>query len=88
MSPSLPPMGFNTWNRYHCWIDESELKKTADLLVKLGLRAAGYTHLNIDDCWCGNFDINLDHFPHSFNLYTALHAPCAVICLVPMRIGC
>jgi len=35
--PLLPPMGFNTWNRYHCWIDE----KTADLLVKLGLRAAG-----------------------------------------------
>lgn len=46
-----PPMGFNSWNRWHCWVDEQQLKRTADLLVSLGLAAAGYTFLNVDDCW-------------------------------------
>ena len=44
-----PPMGFNTWNRWHCWVDELQLKRTADLLVSLGLAAAGYTFLNVDE---------------------------------------
>lgn len=44
-------MGFNTWNRWHCWVDEHKLRETADLMVKLGLQDAGYTYLNIDDCW-------------------------------------
>ena len=34
----------------------------------------------------GNFDIILDHLPRSFKLDNALHAPCAVIYLVPMFI--
>ena len=38
----LPPMGFNSWNRYHCWIDEEELKTIADNMVSLGLVDAGY----------------------------------------------
>ena len=46
-----PPMGFNTWNRWHCWVNEHKLKETADQLLALGLAAAGYTNLNIDDCW-------------------------------------
>jgi len=48
---SPPPMGFNTWNRWHCWVSESLLKKTVDLMESLGLIKAGYTFLNIDDCW-------------------------------------
>ena len=24
-----PPMGFNTWNRWHCWVDEHKLRQTA-----------------------------------------------------------
>ena len=46
-----PPMGFNSWNRWHCWVDEHKLKETADQLVALNLAKAGYTSLNIDDCW-------------------------------------
>ena len=36
----------------------------------------------------GNFDIILDHFPRSFQLCNALHAPRAVIHFVPMLIVC
>ena len=32
-------------------MDEFQLKRTADLLVSLGLAAAGYRYLNVDDCW-------------------------------------
>eukprot|EP01046_Picozoa_sp_COSAG06_P008721 COSAG06_NODE_443_length_15706_cov_348.207022_14_plen_50_part_00 len=40
--------GFNSWNRWHCWVDEHKLKETADQLVALKLAEAGYRHLNID----------------------------------------
>jgi alpha-galactosidase len=44
-------MGFNTWNRYGCGINEALLRKTADAMVSTGLLAAGYEYLNMDDCW-------------------------------------
>jgi hypothetical protein len=31
--------------------DETILRTTADTLVSSGLAAAGYTFLNVDDCW-------------------------------------
>jgi alpha-galactosidase len=57
--PSLaltPPMGWNSWNHYGCNIDEALIKATADALVSSGLRAAGYTYVNLDDCWHGTRD--------------------------------
>lgn len=48
---SEPPMGWNSWNRFGCDIDENLIKSTADALVSTGLRDAGYTYVNIDDCW-------------------------------------
>jgi alpha-galactosidase len=46
-----PPMGFNNWNATGCAIDEKLIRDTADLFVTSGLKAAGYTYVNIDDCW-------------------------------------
>ena len=48
---SAPPMGWNSWNRFGCNIDEGLIKSTADALVSTGLRDAGYKYVNIDDCW-------------------------------------
>ena len=36
----------------------------------------------------GNFDMILDHFPRRFQLCNALHAPCAVVYVVPMLTVC
>lgn len=47
----LPPMGWNSWNHYKCDINETLIKRTADLLVETGLKDLGYTYLNLDDCW-------------------------------------
>ncbi|KAG9127803.1 hypothetical protein FRC07_008995 [Ceratobasidium sp. 392] len=47
----LPILGYNTWNAYQCNIDEALVVETAQLMKKLGLQAAGYDYVNIDDCW-------------------------------------
>jgi alpha-galactosidase len=47
----VPPMGFNDWNAFGCDVSETLIKQTADLFVSSGLKAAGYTFVNIDDCW-------------------------------------
>jgi alpha-galactosidase len=48
---SAPVMGWNSWNRFGCNIDENLIKATADAMVSTGLRDSGYTYVNIDDCW-------------------------------------
>jgi hypothetical protein len=35
-------MGTNTWNYYHCNIDENIVKKLADSFVANGMAAVGY----------------------------------------------
>ncbi|RDB30644.1 putative alpha-galactosidase B [Hypsizygus marmoreus] len=47
----LPVLGYNTWNAYQCNIDEDLLLTTAKLMKSLGLQAAGYNYVNIDDCY-------------------------------------
>jgi alpha-galactosidase len=46
-----PPMGFNDWNSFHCNVSEQLMVDTADYFVTSGLKDAGYTYVNIDDCW-------------------------------------
>ncbi|KAF5351854.1 hypothetical protein D9756_007702 [Leucocoprinus leucothites] len=42
---------WNTWNAYRCDINESKVVAAANQFVSLGLKAAGYEYINIDDCW-------------------------------------
>ena len=53
-----PQMGWNSWNKFGCNIDEKLIKATADEMVATGLRDAGYIYLNLDDCWHGQRDSN------------------------------
>lgn len=53
-----PQMGWSTWNKFQGNINEDIIKGIADALVETGLRDAGYTYLNIDDCWHGTRDEN------------------------------
>ena len=57
-----PTMGWN-----NCQIDcgpkdpnDTLVRSTADALVKLGLRDAGYNHLNLDDAWMG-YNRSVEH---------------------------
>jgi len=52
-----PPMGWNQWNAFGCNVTDALVRATADKFVAAGLRDAGYTYVNIDDCWmAGNRD--------------------------------
>ncbi len=48
---AAPPMGWNSWNRFGCNIDENLIKGIADAVVANGLDRLGYRYVNIDDCW-------------------------------------
>jgi hypothetical protein len=48
---SPPPMGLNTWNSFHVNVDENIVLELADAFVSLGLKAAGFLNINIDDGW-------------------------------------
>src|SRR5688572_17670559 len=51
-----PPMGWNTWNKFSCNVDENLIKGAADAMVSSGLKEAGYIYIVIDDCWHGQRD--------------------------------
>ena len=46
-----PQMGWNTWNKFGCNINETVIKEAADQIKSLGLDKLGYKYVNIDDCW-------------------------------------
>ncbi len=51
-----PPMGWNSWNKFACNVDEQLIRETADAMVSSGMKDAGYIYINIDDCWHGQRD--------------------------------
>ncbi len=51
-----PPMGWNSWNRFACDINENLIKEVADAMVESGMKDAGYLYINLDDCWHGERD--------------------------------
>lgn len=46
-----PPMGWNSWNKFACNVNDDVVRKSADAMVKSGMRDAGYQYVVIDDCW-------------------------------------
>jgi alpha-galactosidase len=58
-----PPMGWNSYNRFGCDINEQLIRETADAMVASGMRDAGYQYVNIDDCWHGGRDAQGNIFP-------------------------
>jgi alpha-N-acetylgalactosaminidase len=59
-----PPMGWMTWEQYHCTVDckmhpktcisEGLLVDTIDAMAADGWLELGYEYVNIDDCWMGS----------------------------------
>lgn len=48
-----PPMGWNSWNKFGCSVNEKVIRDTADAIASNGMREAGYDYVVIDDCWHG-----------------------------------
>jgi alpha-galactosidase len=51
-----PPMGWNSWNRFGCDVNEKIIRQIADAMVTSGMKSAGYQYIVIDDCWQGGRD--------------------------------
>jgi alpha-galactosidase len=51
-----PPMGWNSWNHFQCRVNDAVIRAAADAISSNGMKAAGYTYVNIDDCWQGQRD--------------------------------
>ncbi|HTJ49310.1 MAG TPA: glycoside hydrolase family 27 protein, partial [Cyclobacteriaceae bacterium] len=65
----VPPMGWNSWNKFGCDVSEKMIKEMADAMVKNGFREVGYNYIVIDDCWqikrdeAGNIIPDPERFP-------------------------
>jgi alpha-galactosidase len=53
-----PPMGWNSWNKFACGVNEQIVRQTAQAIASSGMRDAGYRYVVIDDCWHGPRDAN------------------------------
>lgn len=51
-----PPMGWNSWNKFACNIDEATVRRVADAMASNGMKDAGYQYVVVDDCWHGARD--------------------------------
>lgn len=53
-----PPMGWNSWNKFACNVNEKIIRDMADAMASNGMKEAGYQYIVIDDCWHGQRDEN------------------------------
>ena len=65
-----PPMGWNSWNCFHCNVSEEMLMGMADAMVSSGMKDVGYEYIVVDDCWQVDRDADgwivcdPERFPH------------------------
>eukprot|EP00547_Thalassionema_nitzschioides_P000602 CAMPEP_0194212912 /NCGR_PEP_ID=MMETSP0156-20130528/13084_1 /TAXON_ID=33649 /ORGANISM="Thalassionema nitzschioides, Strain L26-B" /LENGTH=413 /DNA_ID=CAMNT_0038940817 /DNA_START=94 /DNA_END=1335 /DNA_ORIENTATION=+ len=66
----VPPMGWNSWNAFHCDVDELKVKLAVEVMLGNGLVQLGYNYMNLDDCWMspnrtsdGRYQADPDKFP-------------------------
>jgi alpha-galactosidase len=53
-----PPMGWNSWNKFHDKFDDATVRQMADAMVSSGMRDAGYTYIIVDEGWSSYRDKN------------------------------
>merc|ERR1712130_30454 len=83
-----PPMGWSTWNKLKCRWNSTVLLEVADAMVKSGMVAAGFTQLNIDDCWpLQNRSTNGSIIPDPKRFPNGMHAFSAALRARGMNLG-
>jgi len=50
---AAPPMGWNSWNKFACGVNEQVVRAAVDAMVDSGMQDVGYRYVVIDDCWQG-----------------------------------
>jgi alpha-galactosidase len=52
----IPPMGWNSWNKFHDKFDDATVRGMADAMVASGMAKAGYTYIIVDEGWSSSRD--------------------------------
>lgn len=53
-----PPMGWNSWNKFHDKFDDATVRAMADAMVSSGMSKAGYKYIIVDEGWSSYRDKN------------------------------
>ncbi len=53
-----PPMGWNSWNKFHDKFDDATVRAMADAMVASGMSKAGYNYIIVDEGWSSYRDAN------------------------------
>jgi alpha-galactosidase len=53
-----PPMGWNSWNKFHDHFEDATVRQMADAMVASGMSKAGYTYIIVDEGWSSYRDRN------------------------------
>lgn len=74
-----PPMGWNSWYSYSEAVNQADIVAVGQRLEASGLADAGYSYVNIDDCWQGERPAGgalqpNEKFPDMRALCQSLHA--------------
>ncbi|HWA00542.1 MAG TPA: glycoside hydrolase family 27 protein [Caulobacterales bacterium] len=69
-----PPMGWNSWNKFACDVNEQTVRAAADAMAANGMRDAGYQYIVIDDCWQGARDEHGDIQPDATRFPSGMKA--------------
>jgi alpha-galactosidase len=69
-----PPMGWNSWNKFACDVNEQLIREMADAMVTSGMKDAGYVYLVIDDCWQIDRDAQGNILPDSHRFPSGMKA--------------
>jgi len=82
-----PQMGWNSWNKFACNVNETVIRQTADAIVKLGLDKLGYVYVNIDDCWSSGRDANNTLIPDPATFPSGIKALADYVHSLGLKLG-
>lgn len=82
-----PPMGWNSWNKFACDVNEKLIRETADAMVSSGMKDAGYQYIVIDDCWHGSRDSLGNISPDSARFPSGIKALADYIYSIGLKFG-
>lgn len=74
-----PLLGWTSWNAFAWNVSQENVRRTAELMVSLGLSSYGYQYVNIDSSWQGQYGGSYDaimpnaKFPDMAGLFETLH---------------
>lgn len=82
-----PPMGWNSWNKFRCDINEQIIRQMADAMVSSGMQAAGYQYVIVDDCWAWMRDVNGNILAEPTRFPTGMQALAAYVHAKGLKFG-